>query len=146
MKKTKAEKWEEETIKVLKLEVEKVPINYAQPYVYMAKKNPLKLTSFSIGEITPEATETFTKESYRLEVFGYKPNIRTKFYIKEGQLELFKSFIKDIINAELHQQRQEIIDAIEKEAIHISAGLSVKVDCNTNSLVIDKADLRKHLK
>jgi phosphoribosyl-ATP pyrophosphohydrolase len=54
--------------------------------------------------------------------------------------------IKKYIRSLLHQQRQEIIEAIEKEAIHISAGLSVKVDCNKNSLVIEKADLRKHLK
>jgi hypothetical protein len=64
---------------------------------------------------------------------------------REGYAGLMNEDVKVFISCLLQKQRQEIIDAIEKEAIHISAGLSVKVDCNKNSLVIEKADLRKHL-
>jgi hypothetical protein len=86
------------TIKLIKLKIEEVPERYARPYMEVVEpKNPLKINFLTDETTLAWQEETYTRESYPLERFGYG-RYQEPFYIKKGQLklveEMFQEFIK----------------------------------------------------
>lgn len=86
------------TIKLIKLKIEEVPEKYARPYMETVEpKNPMKINFLTDETTLAWQEETYTRDAYPLEHFGYG-RYNEPFYIKKGQLnlieEMFKEFIK----------------------------------------------------